>query len=332
MGAPNSTMLLTQVVDPSLKKIFDESKNQLTTKSQYTQFPFTEYQIETTADKMSSLSGYGAGGLTLEGQIYTTDAKVQGYSKTLVTRKYTKRVPYTEELDYFLEKRSNMGVIEAGNMMKGLSQGLLLNWEQDFAKMFYLGQGTTFITGGDGLSLINANHTSGKAGAANQSNLVTVGATTNVVLNATSLQAAAIQLDRFRDNADTLMNPGTNKALICSRQLLENAFRLKVSEYGPDSANLGFGVVSPTITAATGYSIKVMPLHHMPDAYSAYWFLVDLDRMKEMVVLAHAWKPRILERMMDIDGVHNILASTLFGPNPLDWRWIAGSTGANPTP
>lgn len=332
MSAPNSTMLLTQVVDPALKKIFDESKNQLVTKSQYTQFPFTEYQIETTADKMSSMSGYGAGGLTLEGQIYTTDAKVQGFAKTLVTRKYTKRVPYTEELDYFLQKRSGMGVIEAGNMMTGLANGLLLNWEQDFAKMFYLAQGTTFITGGDGLSIVNAAHTSGKSGAATQSNIITVGATANVPLNATSLQAAGVQLDRFRDNSDSLMTPGTNKALICSRQLLESAFRLKLSEYGPDNANLGFGVVSPTISAAAGYSLKVMPLHHMPDAYSNYWFVVDLDRMKQMVLMAYAWKPRILDRMMDIDGVHNILGSTLFGPNPIDWRWIVGSTAANAMP
>lgn len=327
-----STMLLTQVVDPSIRKMYDESVLQLATKAQYTQFPFTEYQIETTSDKISSITGYGAGSLTIEGQVYTTDTKIQGYSKTLVTRKYTKRVPYTEELDYFLKKRSALGVIEVNNMMTGLAQGLLQNWEVDWAKMFYLGFGTTFITGGDGLSLFHAAHTSTKAGAATQSNLITVGATTNVVLAAESLRQACIQLDRFQDNTASLMTPGVNKAIIAPRQLLETAFRLKTSEYGPDSANLGFGVVSPTITQATGYSLKVMPLHYQPDAYSTYWYVVDLDRMKQMVYMALAWKPRILERMMDIDGVHNILSSTLFGPNPVDWRWVAGSTGANALP
>jgi hypothetical protein len=36
--------------------------------------------------------------------------------------------------------------------------------------------------------------------------------------------------------------------------------------------------------------------------------------------------------MKDIDGVENILSSTLFGPNAIDWRWLAGSTGANALP
>jgi len=330
--ANNSTLTIPQVVDPALVRAFDEVKYQITEKSQYKMFPFTEYEIETTTDKMSSLSGYGSGSLTIEGQSYAVDNKYNGFAKTLIVRKYSKRVPYTEELDYFLKKRSSMGVYQVDSMIRGLAQGLLLNWEQDFAKVFSLGQTTTFITGGDGLSLINASHTSQKPGLAVQSNIVTVGAVTNPVLNAESLKGAFIQLDRFKDNAGVLVSPTTNVALIASRQLLETAFRLKNSEYGPDTANLGYGQVSPTILAAVGKSFKVMPLHHMTDAFANYWFVVDLDKMKEMVVMAKAWEPRIHERMKDIDGVENILASTLFGPNPIDWRWIVGSTGANPLP
>jgi len=328
----NSTVSIPQVVDPALVKAFDEVKYQISQNAEYKKFPFTEYEIETTGDKMSSLSGYGAGSLTIEGQSYAVDAKYNGFAKTLVIRKYTKRVPYTEELDYFLKKRSAQGVYQVDSMMRGLANGLTLNWDQDFAKMFYLGTGTTFITGGDGVSLINASHPSQKPGLAVQSNIATVGATTNVVLNATSLKAAFIQLDRFKDNAGVLVQPARNVALVTSRQNLETAFRLKMSEYGPDNANLGYGQVSPSIMAAVGKSFQVLPLHHMPDAYADYWFVVDLDKMKDMVVMAKAWEPRIHERMKDIDGVENILASTLFGPNPIDWRWIVGSTGANPTP
>lgn len=330
--ANNSTLSIPQIVDPAIVSAFDQVKYQIANESQFKKFPFKEYEIETTADKMSSLSGYGAGGLTIEGQSYTLDYKYNGYAKTLVVRKYTKRVPYTEELDYFLKKRSSMGVYEVDSMVRGLVNGLMLNWEQDFAKVFYLGQGTTFITGGDSVSLINASHPSAKPGLAVQSNIITVGATANVVLAATSLQTASIQLDRFTDDAGVLVRPVTNLCLIASRQLLETAFRLKMSEYGPDSANLGYGVVSPTISAALGKSFQVLPLHHMPDAYANYWFLVDMDKMREMLVMAKAWEPRIHNRMKDIDGVENILASTLFGPNPIDWRWIVGSTGANALP
>ncbi len=326
----NSTLSIPQVVDPAIVNAFDQSLLQITNTVQYKKFPFKEYEIETTGDKMSSLSGYGAGSLTVEGQSYALDYKYNGFSKTIVVRKYTKRVPYTEELDYFLKKRAAAGVYEVDSMMKGLARGLLLNWEQDFAKVFYLGQTTTFITGGDGVSLINASHPAQKPGVAVQSNIVLASGVTNPVLNVTSMKAASIQLDRILDDAGVLVSPVTNLGLVCSRQLWETAFRLKASEYGPDTANLGFGQVSPTITAAIGKSFQVLALHHMPDAFANYWFLVDLDKMKEMLVMAKAWEPRIHERMKDIDGVENILASTLFGPNPIDWRWIVGSTGANP--
>lgn len=332
MANNNSTLSIPQVVDPAIVSAFDQVKYQISNNVQYKQFPYKEYEIETTNDKMSSLSGYGPGGLTLQGQSYAVDYKYNGYSKQLITRKYTKRVPYTEELDYFLKKRSSMGVYEVDSMMRGLAGGLIQNWEQDFAKVFYLGATTTFITGGDGLALYSASHPSQKPGLAVQTNIVTVGATANPVLNATSLKQAFIQLDRFRDDAGVLVSPTTNLGLITSRQNWENAFRLKNSEYGPDTANLGYGQVSPTITAAVGKSFKVMPLHYMPDAFANYWFVADLDKMKDMLVMAYAWEPRIHERMKDIDGVENILASTLFGPNPIDWRFTAGSTGANPLP
>jgi hypothetical protein len=328
----NSTLTIPQVVDPAIVSAFDQVKYQITNKSQYKMFPYKSYQIETTGDKMSSLSGYGAGGLTIEGQTYATDYKYNGFSKTLVTRKYSKRVPYTEELDYFLKKRSAQGVYQVDSMVKGLVNGLNLNWEQDFAKIFYLGSGTTFITGGDGVSLMSASHPSQKPGLAVQSNIVTVGSTTNPVLEANSLRAAFVQLDRFKDDAGVLVSPSTNVALVTSRQNWETSFRLKNSEYGPDTSNLGFGIVSPTIMNAVGKSFKVLPLHHMPDAFANYWFVVDLDKMAEMLVMAYAWEPRMHDRLKDIDGVENILASTLFGPNPIDWRWIVGSTGANALP
>jgi hypothetical protein len=328
--ALNSTLSIPQVVDPAIVSAFDEVKNQITQELQYKKFPFKTYQIETTADKMTSLSGYGAGGLTIQGQIYATDNKYNGYDKTMVVRKYTKNAPYTEELDYFLKKRSSTGVFQVDSMVRGLVDGLFLNWEQDFAKTFYLGQGTTFLTGGDSLALLSASHPARKGGVAVQSNLATLGAVTNPVLNADTLKAAMIQLDRFKDNAGVLVKPVTNLCLVASRQLLETAFRLKMSEFGPDTANLGYGQVSPTILAQIGKSFKVLPLHHMPDAYSNYWFVVDLDKMKEMLVMAYAWEPRLNEQLKDVNGVTNIMASTLFGPNPIDWRWLVGSTGANP--
>lgn len=332
MAANNSTLSIPQIVDPSIVDAFDQVKYQLANSTQYKMFPYKQYKIATTADAMSSLSGYGPGQLTLQGQTYGSTFKYNGYKKTLVTRKYTERSAYTEELQYFLETRAAEGVYEVDSMLRGMAQGLTQNWDLDWAKTFYLGNTTTFITGGDGVALYSASHPSQKPGLPVQTNIVTVGSTANVVLNSTSLKSAFVQLDRFRDDVGSLVMPSTNVALVVSRQNLENAYRLKYSEYGPDTANLGYGQVGPTVTAATGKSFKVMPLHYMPDAFANYWFVVDLDKMKDMMVLAYAWEPRIHNRLRDIDGVDNLLASTLFGPNPIDWRFTVGSTGVNPTP
>lgn len=321
------------MVDPAIVEMANEALMQITAGPlDYKQFPYVDFQVENiNADEYSALSGFGAGGLTVEGQSYEVDYVYDGYDKTLVVRKYSKRAPFTEEFQYQLERKTSKGVIKAVNMSKSMMQGLTLNWEQDFAKMFYLGAGTTFITGGDGLALISASHTSTKPGLAVQTNIITAGSVANPVLNATSLGAAFVQLDRILDNAGVLQSRSTNVAVVVPRALEETALRLKHSAYGPDSANLGFGAVSPFIVSKLGKTFKVLCLNHIPDAYNDYWFVVDLDRMAQQVVIAKAWDPRMLPVFKAFDGVDNFMSSTLFGPNPVDWRWILGSTGVNPT-
>jgi len=329
---PNiSTGSNPNVVDPAIVEMANEALMQITAGPlDYKQFPMVDFQVENiNADEYSSISGFGAGELTIEGQSYGVDYLYDGYDKTLAVRKYTKRAPFTEEFQYQLQRKSSAGVLKAMNMTKSLMQGLSLNWEQDFAKMFYLGAGTTFITGGDGVSLIASNHPSSKPGLATQDNRVTVGAVVNPVLNATSLGAAFVQLDRITDNAGVLVGRSTNVALVVPRNLEETALRLKFSAYGPDSANLGLGTVSPEIVARLGKTFKVLCLNHIPDAYNDYWFVVDLDRMAQQVVMAKAWEPRMLPVFRAFDGVDHFMTSTLFGPNPVDWRWVLGSTGAN---
>jgi hypothetical protein len=280
---------------------------------------------------MSSLSGFGAGALTIEGQTYGADYIYDGYKKTLIGRKYTKRAPYSEEFEYALRKKNQLGIIKLEKMTRGLMNGLVLNWEQDFAKMFYLAATTTFITGGDGVSLVNASHPSSKPGLAVQSNILSVGGVSNPVLNATSLKGAFLQLDRYLDNAGVLMRRSSKLALVVPRALEDAALVLKYSQYGPATSNLGLSSVSAPIMQKLGKNFEVLTLNHIPDAYNAYWFVVDLERMKDQVVIAKAWDPYIKPEFEAIDGVTHLMGSTLFGPNPLDWRWLVMSTGVNPT-
>lgn len=326
-----STSTVANLVDPAIVRLADEAQEQIVAKGlDYKLFPYTEFEVQNiNADKWSSLSGFGAGTLTIEGQSYGVDYMYDGFDKTLAVRKYTKRIPFTEEFEYELQKKNQMAVTKLATLVPGMMQALNLNWEQDWAKMFYLGAGTTFITGGDGLSLINSAHTSSKPGLATQTNIVTVGAVSNPVLNATSLRQAFIQLDRFLDNVGVLLGSAMDVALVVPRALADTAFRLKYSEYGPDTANLGYGTVGPMVMSKLGKSFKILTLNHIPDAYDDYWFVVALDRMKSQVVIAKCWDPSLKPTFQGIDGVKHLLSSTMFGPNPVDWKWIVGSTGAN---
>lgn len=329
----NSTATNPNLVDPAIVSLANETYEQLVAGPlDYKQFTYDDFQIENiNADEYSSMSGLGAGALTLEGQTYGVDYLYDGYTKTLISRKYTKRLPFTEEFQYELRQKSMKAVIKSEKMTDAIMNALVLNWEQDFAKMFYLGAGTTFITGGDGVALISASHPSAKPGLAVQTNIVTAGAVSNPVLNATSLQAAFVQLDRMLDNAGQYMARSTDVALVVPRALEDAALRLKMSTYGPDSANLGLGLMAPQIVAKLGKTFKVLCLNHIPDAYANYWFVIDLGRMKRQVVKAVAWEPTLSPEFQAFDGVKHFMGSTLFGWNPVDWKWILGSTGVNPT-
>lgn len=327
----NSTLTLANLVDPAIKSLYDERRDQIIAKgTDYDKFPYIDFLVDNIdADKLSSVSGFGPGTLTIQGQQYGEAYRYDGYDKTLVLRKYTQNFPWTEELEFELERKSAMGIFKVRSLTEGLADSLIMNWEQDWAKMFYLGQGTTFITGGDGVALISASHPSSKPGLAVQSNIITSGGTTNPTLTATSLKNAFIQMDRFTDNAGVLMASGRRFALVVTRQLKELANQIKWSDYGPSNANLGYSQVGPTIRNKDTMDFEVKVLNWIPDAYASYWFVVDLDRMENMVALAYAWKPRMSDQLKEYNGVSHVLASTLFGPNPRDWRWIAGSTGAN---
>lgn len=329
-----STATNPNLVNPAIMQLVDEAREQIVAKElQYKKFPFTIWQIENiNGDIASSMSGVGAGSLTVEGQAFADDAIYDGYNKTLISRYYTKRLEFTEQFKYSLEQKKQAGIIKLASGIKGYMQGLYLNWEQDFAKMFYLGAGTTFVTGGDSLALFSASHPAKKPGVAVQSNIITVGGVTNPVLNATSLRGAFLQGDRFVDNAGVLMGGMRRPALVVAPKNREIAYQLKWSAYGPDTANLGLGLMSPAIASKTGKSFEVIVLDHIPDAFADYWFVVDLDRMESQVYMAQAWEPRALSNfIIGVNGAENLLFSTQFGPNPVDWRWALGSTGANPT-
>lgn len=319
------------LANPAIIKIADEAAAQAVAKElQFASFPMKDYQIENiNADVVSSLSGAGAGSLTVDGQVFADEVLYDGYNVTIASRLYTKKLEVGMNWMYQMERKSKASVMKFTDGVKANLQGLFLNKEQDFAKLFYLGQGTTFFTGGDGLALISASHTVKKPGASVQSNLVTVGAVSNPVLAPESLKQAVYQLDRMRDNADVLLGGAMRPCLVVARKNAEFAYQLVESMYGPATSNLGLSQVSREMMARLNKKLEVKVLDHIPDAYADYWFVVDLDRMSSQVYAAKAWEPKLHPELTTLNASTVLLFSTQFGFTPADWRWIVGSTGAN---
>src|SRR5690606_32586509 len=102
--------------------------------------------------------------------------------------------------------------------------------DTDAAKIFYLGFGTTFFTGADGLSLFNSAHTLGDGST--QSN--TLG---TAPLTYDNLKTACQMMDRFRDDKGIQLLPARKLRLIVAREGKEKAMEVLKSIGNPDSAN-----------------------------------------------------------------------------------------------
>jgi hypothetical protein len=182
----------------------------------------------------------------------------------------------------------------------------------DAAKIHYLGFGTTFFTGGDGLSLYNASHTMGDGST--QSN------TTTNALSYDNLKTACQAMDRFYDDKGIQMLPCQRLRLIVPREKKERAEEVLRSIGNPDNNNR----VSNVFNNGTGY-IDLKVANWIPAAYSTNWFLIDLDRADYMAKMVWGWKPKFDSDSIVNNGSKIYTASTMFKPGFQSWQWAYGS-------
>jgi len=320
----------SQVVDAAVRALYDQAKFDLSTKVYGPTLGFTQYEPDVPAEQISSVSGPGYGILTVEGQQYGSNELYKGYPVTLRMQKFTSELSWTEEDLHWLSKApSSKRAVTFNSIPKNAVNALNGNVNLEACKVFYLGFGTTNLTGGDGLALFVSNHTIRKDGST-QANTYAVGDTYRAFSGPNLVDAVNI-MNRFKGMNGVQMLPVQRIRVLCSiesQPVVEQAIN---SLYGPLNANLGLATASKEAFRSRGVDIASQVLYDMPYAYRNYWFVIDLDRAAEMAWLASGWMPRMNDVTEFAKGLYKNEASTFFGYVFSSWQWAFGSKGDGTT-
>lgn len=317
----------SQVVDAAVRAlydtaIFDQSSRLYSLNSGVA----TEYEPDVPAEQLSSMSGPGRGILTIEGQQYGSNELYKGYPVTLSMRKYTSELQYTEEDLHWLRKsQSSKRQTTFTSVVTHAVNALNQNINEDFCKVFYLGFGTTNLTGGDAVALFSASHTIRKTGGV-QSNMFS---DTQRPFSAPNLVEAINIMNRFKGMNDIQMLQVRRTRVLCSPELRPTVEQAINSMYGPLNANLGLSTASKEAFRDRGVDIASIVLPDIPYAYRNYWFVVDLDRAADMFFFAKGWMPRMNDISEYEKGTFKNESSTFFGFVFNSWQWAFGSIGDN---
>jgi len=286
---------------------------------------FTQYEPDVPAEQVSTISGPGKGVLTIEGQQYGANSRYRGYPVTVSLDKFTSELKWTEEDLHWLKKMpSSKRATNLKNEVEGAVNALYANLNEEACKVYYLGHGTTNLTGGDGFQLFYKAHTL-RAGGTQANNFGT--GDTERAFSADNFVEAVNRMNRFQDHNARQMLKTRNLRVITSVELEPTVQQALMSLYGPLNANLGLQKGSKGAFAGRGVNVDYIVAPDVPYAYRNYWEVIDLDRAKYLSFLAAAWMPRMADEDEKSKGVYKNEASTLFGYYFAGWQHAFGSKG-----
>lgn len=297
---------LFDLADPRIRGIWDEKNSQLSKRLEYQKLGYSDTDAEIRDPRFEPFTGLGLAQYTGEKEPYVRDDLAQTNAVTISPQKSTLAIDISEEMLRFNQWP------KINNLVSAVANGLNGRIDTDAAKIFYLGAGTTFFTGGDGSALF-ATHTLGDGST--QSN-----ATTNT-LNYDNLKTAVQALDRFTDDKGIQLLPCNSLKLIVAREKKEKADEVLRSIGNPDSANR----VNNVFNNGAGYMESVVANWIPSTTYGTYWFVIDQERANEMLKLVWGWKPKFDSDQVVNNGTKIYTGSTMFKPGFQSWQFAYGA-------
>ena len=302
-----SLQTLFDLADPRIRKIWDEKDTQLSKRLEYEGLGLSDYTAEILNSQFENFTGLGIAEQTGELEPYSREDIAPESKVTITPIKFTKAINISEEM-----LRFNLWP-KINNLTGAVANALNARINTDCAKIHYLGFGTTFFTGGDGVALYSASHPMGDGST--QSN--TLG---TVPLSYDNLKTACQNLDRFYDDKGIQLLPCQKLRLIVARENKERAEEVLRSIGNPDSANR----VSNVFNNGTGY-IDMRVANWIPVAYAKYWFVIDMERAANMAYNVWGWRPKFDSDNIVNNGSKIYTGSTMFRPGFQAWQWAIGS-------
>lgn len=302
---------LFDLADPRIRKTWDQKNTQLSKRLEYKDLGFTDYEAEIQAPQFENFTGLGIATQTGEEQAYAREDIIAGDKVTIQPVKFTKAISISEEM-----LRFNLWP-KINNLTEATANSLNHRINLDSAKIFYLGSGTTFFTGGDGSALF-ASHTT-KDGSSTSN-------TTTNSLSYDNLKTAIQAMDRFVDDKGVQLLPCQKLRLIVPREKKERAEEVLRSIGNPDNANR----VSNVFNNGAGY-IDLRVANWIPNSstYTSNWWVVDMERAASMAYVVWGWRPKFDSDNVVNNGTKIYTASTMFKPGFQAWQWAYGSTATS---
>lgn len=299
---------LFDLADPRIKKVWDEKNTQLSKRLEYNKLGLTDYNAEILDTKFENFTGLGIAELTGEKEPYKREDIDQADQVTITPLKFTKAIDITEEM-----LRFNLWP-KINNLTAAVANACNARINTDTAKIHYLGFGTTFFTGGDGVALYSASHVSSVSGDTQSNTLGTA------PLSYDNLKIACQRLDRFQDDKGIQLLPCQKLRLIVARENKERAEEVLRSIGNPDNANR----VNNVFNNGEGY-IDMVVANWIPAAYGKYWFVIDMERAEQMAYNVWGWRPKFDDDKVINNGTKIYTGSTMFRPGFQAWQWAIGS-------
>ena len=302
---------LFDLADPRIRGIWDEKQTQLSTRLEYAELGLYDHEAEILDSQFENFTGLGLASQTGEKEPYAREDIQQAYKVTITPVKWTKAIDITEEM-----LRFNLWP-KINNLVSAVANSLNGRINTNAAKIFYLGFGTTYFTGGDGVALFSASHP--MLDGSTQSN------TGTLPLSYDNLKTVCQAMDRFYDDKGIQMLPCQKLRLIVARENKERAEEVLRSIGNPDSANR----VSNVFNNGAGY-IDLKVANWIPaTTYSKYWFVVDMERASMLAKMVWGWRPKFDSDKVINNGTKIYTGSTMFQPGFQSWQWVYGNAATS---
>lgn len=304
---------LFDLADPRIKKIWDEKSNELSSRLQYQKLGLADFNAPILNSQFENFSGLGLASLTGEAEPYARQDIQQGYKVTITPQKFTTAVNITEEM-----LRFNLWP-QINNLTEAAAHSTMGRIDQNATKIYYLGFGTTFFTGGDGVALFSASHP--MLDGTTQSNTLSTSS-----LSYDNLKLACQRMDRFYNDKGIQLLPCRKLRLIVARENKERAEEVLRSIGNPDNNNR----VSNVFNNGEGY-IDYVVADWIPNqaAYKYNWFVIDMERASTMAHMVWGWRPKFDSDNIVNNGTKIYTASTMFQPGFQSWQWCIGSSATS---